>query len=205
MDFAAGANPHMMNPWEQSIYARPTRRMMVFVDGENLVFRYQEMVRKGFVPRDDMKHEPDVFVWLDGFTQLGQQHELIRTTYYTYVVGDDDRVSAMRNRLRSLSFSKHMASLLPNTLSPCVFKKNQRSRSGKGVDIQLSVDMMSNVFRGNVDSVLLLSGDGDYAPLLDEVKRAGVLVYVSAFSDGFSSALKDRADALYELDGTTWK
>lgn len=195
----------MMNPWEQAIFARPTRRMMVFVDGENLVFRYQEMVKKGFVPRDDMKHEPDVFVWFDGFTHLGQQHEIVRTTYYTYVVGDDDRVSAMRNRLRSLNFSKHMASLLPNTLSPCVFKKNQRSRSVKGVDIQLSVDMMSHVFRGNVDSVLLLSGDGDYAPLLDEVKRAGVLVYVSAFSDGFSSALKDRADAFYELDGTTWK
>lgn len=195
----------MMNPWEQAIFARPTRRMMVFDDGENLVFRYQEMVRKGSVPRDDMKHEPDVFVWFDGFTHLGQQHEIIRTTYYTYVVGDDDRVSAMRNQLRSLCFAKNMASLLPNTLSPCVFKKNQRSRSVKGVDIQLSVDMMSHVFRGNVDSVLLLSGDGDYAPLLDEVKRAGVLVYVSAFSDGFSSALKDRADAFYELDGTTWK
>ena len=65
--------------------------------------------------------------------------------------------------------------------------------------------MMSQVYRGNVDSVLLLSGDGDYAPLLDEVKRAGVLVYVSAFSDGFSSHLKDRADSVYELDGTTWQ
>jgi len=195
----------VQSPWEQAIFARPSRRMMVFIDGENLVFRYQEMVKRGFVPRDDMKHEADVFVWIDGFTHLGQQHEIIRARYYTYVVGDDVRVTTVRNQLRSLQFSKHMASLLPNTLSPCVFKKDQRSRSGKGVDIQLSVDMMSHVYRGNVDSVLLLSGDGDYAPLIDEVKRAGVLVYVSAFSDGFSSALKDRADAVSELDGTTWK
>lgn len=195
----------MPNPWEQAIFARPTRRMMVFADGENLVFRYQEMIKKGFVPRDDMSHEPDVFVWFNGFTQLALQHEILRATYYTYVVGDDARVASIRGRLRSMQFSKHMASLLPSALSPCVFKKDQRSRSGKGVDIQLSVDMMSHVYRGNVDSVLLLSGDGDYAPLLDEVKRAGVLVYVSAFSEGFNSALKDRADAVYELDGTTWK
>lgn len=105
--------------------------MMVFIDGENLVFRYQEMVKRGFVPRDDMKHEADVFVWIDGFTHLRQQHEIIRARYYTYVVGDDVRVTTVRNQLRSLQFSKHMASLLPNTLSPCVFKKDQRSRSGK--------------------------------------------------------------------------
>ncbi len=194
----------MQNPWQQAYYARPTRRMMVFADGENLVFRYQEMVKKGMIPRGDMKHEADVFVWNDGFTFLAQQHEVIRTTYYTYLIGDDVRVAAIRAQLRSFQFSKHMASLLPNTLSPCGFKKDQRARSGKGVDIQLSVDMMSHVYRGNVDSILLLSGDGDYAPLVDEVKRAGVLVYVAAFSDGFSGALKDRADAVYELDGTTW-
>ena len=46
--------------------------------------------------------------------------------------------------------------------------------------------------------------NGDYAPLIDEVRKAGVLVYVSAFSDGFNATLKERADAAYELDGTTW-
>ena len=45
-------------------------------------------------------------------------------------------------------------------LGQALFKKESRSRSGKGVDIQLSVDMLSHVFRGNVDSVLLMSGDG---------------------------------------------
>ena len=178
---------------------------MVFVDGENLVFRYQAMRDRGYVPRDDLVHEPDVYVWTPGFTQLAAQHEVLRATYYTYVVGDDVRVAQVRSGLQQQRFSKHMASLLPDFLSPCVFKKESRTRSGKGVDIQLSVDMLSHVFRGNVDSVLLLSGDGDYAPLIDEVRRAGVLVYVSAFSDGFSPALKDRADAIYELDGTTWK
>lgn len=42
-----------MNPAEQAVIERPSRKMMVFVDGENLVFRYQSMLEMGYVPRDD--------------------------------------------------------------------------------------------------------------------------------------------------------
>ncbi|HEY8706667.1 MAG TPA: NYN domain-containing protein [Burkholderiaceae bacterium] len=194
----------MRNPVEDALLSKPTRRMMVFVDGENLVFRYQETLKRGRKPREDLVHEPDVFVWAASFTTLAQQHEILRTTYYTYVVGDDVRLASIKTALQAQRFDKHMASLLPSSLSPVVFKKDSKGRSGKGVDIQLSVDVLSHVYRGNVDSILLLTGDGDFAPLIDEVRRAGVLVYVSAFADGFNPTLRERADASYELDGTTW-
>src|SRR5207253_2558838 len=121
------------NPFEEALFARPLHRMMVFVDGENLVFRYQEMLKRGYVPRDDIVHEPDVFVWHSSFTHLAQQHEILRVTYYTYAVGTDTRIASIRSDLRALSFSKHMASLLPNSVTPCVFKKEARARTGKGV------------------------------------------------------------------------
>ncbi len=194
----------MINPYTESIVARPTRRIMVFVDGENLVFRYQNMLKRGHVPREDIVHEPDVFVWHNSFTHLALQHEILRVTYYTYATGDDERITAIRSQIRKLTFSKHMASLLPNSVTPCVFKKGAKNKSGKGVDIQMSVDILSHVYRGNVDSILLLSGDGDYGPLIDEALRGGVQVYLSAFSDGLNPTLRDRVDQLYELDGTTW-
>lgn len=194
-----------MDPISQALLATPTRRLMAFVDGENLVFRYQEMVRAGFTPHDGIVHEPDTLVWLPGYTFLAQQHQVLRVTYYTYVVGDDQRVALVRQKLQQQKFSTHACSFLPASLTPVVFKKDNRARSGKGVDIQLATDMLSHVFRGNVDSVLLISGDGDYAPLLDEVRRAGVLVYVAALSSGFSEKLKERADGFGDLDGSTWK
>lgn len=178
---------------------------MIFVDGENLVFRYQEMLKRGFVPREDMVHEPDILVWHRSFTHLAQQHEILRTTYYTYVVGDEGKVSAIRSQIRGLKFLGHMASMLPDSVAPCVFKKDTKSRSGKGVDIQICVDVLSHVHRGNTDAILLLSGDGDYGPLIDEVLRSGVQVFLSAFSDGLNPVLKDRVDTFYELDGTAWQ
>lgn len=178
---------------------------MVFIDGENLVFRYQEMLKLGYVPRDDLVHERDVFVWHDSFTWLAQYHEIIRATYYTNAVGDEPYVASLRARLKVQTYTKHMASLLPNSLAPCIFKKDSRTRSAKGVDVKLTVDALSHVHRRNTDAILLMSGDGDYVPLVDEVQRSGVQVFLSAFSSGLSPRLRERVDALYELDGTTWK
>ncbi len=194
------------NPTTEAYLAKPTRRIMGFVDGENLVFRYQEMLLKGYVPRDDLLfHERDIAVWSPTFTHLAKHHEILRVTYYTYVVGDEDRVTSVRETLRGLTFNKHMASLLPHSVTPCVFKKEAKARSGKGVDIQLCVDVLSHVYRGNTDAILLMSGDGDYEPLIKEVLRAGVQVFLSAFSHGLNPRLRHIVDAMYELDGTTWK
>jgi len=195
-----------MNPATEALLARPTRRIMVFVDGENLVCRYQEMLNQGYVPRDDkLFHDPDVAIWSPSFTHLAQYHEILRVTYYTYVVGDEDRVNSVREALRRLNFTKHMASMLPNSVTPCVFKKDKKTRSGKGVDIQLCVDVLSHVYNGNTDAILLMSGDGDYEPLVQEVLKAGVQVFLSAFSNGLNPRLRYIADALCELDGMTWK
>jgi uncharacterized LabA/DUF88 family protein len=195
----------MQNGLSHPRFAKPTRRIMVFVDGENLVFRYQEMLRRGYIPRDDLFHELDVAVWSPTYTHLAQFHEILRVTYYTYVVGDEARLDSVRETLRRLRFSKHDASLLPDFVTPCVFKKDAKSRSGKGVDIKLCVDVLGHVHRGNTDAILLMSGDGDYEPLIEEVLREGVQVFLSAFSDGLAPRLRFIVDDFYDLDNTTWK
>ncbi len=194
-----------MNPMIEAHLAKPTRRMMIFVDGENLVFRYQTMLKQGRIPNDGLFHLQDVAVWRPEFAALAQHHEILRATYYTYVVGDEGRVTKVEDAIRQLKFSKHMASLLPNSLTPCVFKKPVKSRSGKGVDIKLCVDVLGHVYRGNTDAILLMSGDGDYEPLIEEVLRNGVQVFLSAYLDGLNPRLRNLVDAFWELDGPTWK
>jgi len=193
--FVHGVSPHLQ---------RPSRCMMAFVDGENLVFRYQAMVKQGRKPRDDIVHVPDVLVWHPSFTMAAKNHEILRVTYYTSAVGDESRLSNLRAQVRGLQFDKHMASMLPCSLTPSVHKKPAKAERSKGVDIQLCVDVLSQVYRHNVHAILLMTGDGDYAPLIDEATRNGVQVFLSAFSNGLSPILRDRVDSLYELDGTVW-
>ena len=64
----------------------------------------------------------------------------------------------------------------------------------------MTVDILTHTFQNNIDIVYLLSGDGDYIPLINEVMRAGKQVYVAAFSSGLSPKLKTVADKFTLLD-----
>ena len=142
---------------------------------------------------------PDVFVWFPGVfanqaltntpaAQLQVQDHAIRSYYYTSVRGDDSRVIATRESLLSLGFQ------------PEVFKKATSSRA-KGVDIALSRDLLRDAFMDNFDVALLIAGDGDYVPLISEVKRFGKVVYVAFFeATGLSSELRLNADRFFSLD-----
>ena len=98
-------------------------RMMVFIDGENLVFRYQDMLKDGKNSRSDIVHEPDVFVWHSSMTQQADRHYVLRATYYTYAVGDDPRLNEIRDRIKTLSFNQSRFSSLPKCVTPYVLKK----------------------------------------------------------------------------------
>ena len=48
---------------------------------------------------------------------------------------------------------------------------------------------------------MLLAGDGDYVPLILELKRLGKVVYVAFFSaSGLSPELRLAADGFFELE-----
>lgn len=174
---------------------------MIFVDGENLVFRYQSMVAAGWKPRtDDVCHISDSVIWHSSFSQGIRLDQVLRATYYTYAVGDDVRVDEIETRIKGLQFTPHRNSTLPSYLTPCVFKKQKQSAKAKGVDIALTVDVLGHVHHDNVDTVILLSGDGDYLPLIKEVQRSGKQCFVSAFSDGLNPSLRKTADSFFLLD-----
>jgi uncharacterized LabA/DUF88 family protein len=176
------------------------RRMMIFADGENLSLRYKSMLKKGYEPHENMVHIPDVLVWSSWCSGLIGLHEVIRANYYTSAVGDENFIDSIKERIKKTKYEKHRDSPLPNWLTPIVFKKSKKSVSCKGVDIQICVDVLTHVYRDNVDSVLILSGDGDYVPLIKAVLQAGKQVYLAAFSDGLNKNLTYIADEFYCLD-----
>lgn len=182
----------------------PLGRMMVFIDGENLVARYQAMVKGGRKPMLSVKHLKDTYVW-DSPSIWPGLNVVLRATYYTYTVGSLDLVDKVAGELRSFQFRQYSiigeqcTTYLVQTLYPKVFTK-PKNRSGKGVDIQMTVDVLTNVYQNNLDTVYLVSGDGDYAPLIQEAQRMGKHVVVAALSSGLSPKLKLITDSFFDLD-----
>lgn len=192
-----------MSVFSQSTPTPNFRRMMVFVDGENLAIRYGAMLKAGREPLADVFYQPGVLAWGVGCVGLGL-HEVVRATYYTSVTGTHDAVDEVVDRIQGLRFNGQPHPRMNNTLNAVVFKKEGRSK-GKGVDIRMTVDILSHAIRGNTDAIYLVSGDGDFVPVVEEVRRAGVEVYVAALSSGISSQLRRAADVFVDLDGRMFR
>lgn len=182
---------------------------MIFVDGENFALRGQDFAKASGITLEPGPYwQPDVFLWMPGVDaelplytdveermhfppyrfSLGRDRGVsqpVRTDirsdrahYFTAVTGDDDALMDTKLALHELNFQ------------PEVFKKVKGSRS-KGVDISLTTAMLSHAYQGNYEVAYLLAGDGDYVPLVEEVRRLGRMVIIVFFAEhGLKPALR---------------
>lgn len=186
MNFQLPSDPHL-------------RRWMAFVDGENFTCRAQEVAKNRGISlaKCDIYH-PGVFVWIPNrsardfvFTDppIRLQAKAVRSHYYTSCVGDEPKLSETRDALWKLGFQ------------PEVLKRDKSTIRSKGVDILLAKDFLSNAFYGNYDVAVLYAGDGDYVPMVNEVKRMGKVVYVVSFYEsGLNPALRLASDECFGID-----
>jgi len=170
---------------------------MVFVDGENFTIRGQELAsRKALELREGEYYSKDTFLWVPNsgaHTHFNSDYlqvtpQPIRSFYYTSVVGDAQRMLDIRGRLWALRFQ------------PVVFEKKKQQDKAKGVDIALTKDMLTNAFLNNYDVAVLFAGDGDYVPVVEEVKRLGRIVDLVFFaSNGLNDSLRLACDSFRDI------
>jgi uncharacterized LabA/DUF88 family protein len=177
------------------------KRVIAFVDGENLVLRYQEMLRAGRRPRGDVFHIPNRFVWAAGMT-LWTRMDLSRVNYYMSIDGARENVEELSHQIAEQTFTCQGEVYLQGTarILPHIHWKSAQSRKTKVIDIHLTVDAMRAVTTMPVDGIFLVSGDGDYDQLLAEVGRSGKQAYLAAFSSGLDPKLKTRVEQFVDLD-----
>jgi len=77
--------------------------------------------------------------------------------------------------------------------------KRSRAPRQKGVDTLIAVDMLVGAFTGIYSVALLVSGDADFVPVVDEVRRRGVQVVVVAEPDSVAQELRFAADRFFPL------
>lgn len=73
----------------------------------------------------------------------------------------------------------------------------------KGDDIHLALDMLRDACKNKYDKAILVSGDGDFAKLIDYVKRENKEVDVYTFKDLTSADLISKANKYFWIDKKT--
>jgi uncharacterized LabA/DUF88 family protein len=176
------------------------KKVIAFIDGENLTFRYEAMLAEGRKPQPDVIHVPSSFVWSPKLT-LWSHFDLIRVHYFTSVVGDEDRVAQLQRQIGTTEFVCEGGGFRGNSkLIPRIHKKSAASRKTKVVDVELTMDVMRAALTMPIDGIYVLSGDGDYLPLFREVTRSNKQLYTGAFSSGLADGIRHVGEAFVDLD-----
>lgn len=180
---------------------------LIFIDGKNLVCRFQEMIKEKNVTIDDdfkknyfIEHDKDKFIWSRGmeidFPNLGlnKRFDIIRAYYYTFC--DQNYLYELSEKISSIQISKKNYL----TLNPIILHGTKASRDFKGDDIRICIDSIEHAINSNIEAFYFFTGDGSFLPLIEKLQEMGKYVFIAAFSSGLNKNLKIKSDFFSYLD-----
>jgi len=159
-------------------------RVCIYIDGSNLYHSLKEEC--GQARLDFAKF----ISWL-----VGSRH-LVRTYYHIAAIGQD--ATQAKKHQRFLASLKHIPYL---EVKLGRLEPRGSTYVEKGIDVAISVDMLSMAVKNIYDTAILVSCDGDYVKAIDAVKDTGKHVEVACFQRAYH--LRQHADKIIHLDKTS--
>jgi len=167
-----------------SIFKRK-KKVMIFIDGSNL---YHVLLRN--CGRSDLMFSSF------GEKLTGRKRSLIKIFYYNVRQELQGKIKIPEEQQKFLS-SLHKIKKLEVKLG--IWKEQNGSIVEKGVDVLLATDLVLNAVKNNYDHAIIVSGDGDFFPAIDAVKKEGKRVEVAAFESNISKEASESADKVLKL------
>ncbi len=176
-------------------------RVMVFIDGSNLYYGLKEALGHA---RVDFQR----FCSLLG----GSSRRLVHAHYYNVPlrqVDDPVRYAGQQKFLAQLRkipyFTIHLGRLVDRereeTCPQCSAKYTVKYQTEKGVDVQIASHMLTFAFDNQYDTAILVSQDGDFAPVVAEILRLNKQVENAEFPHRLPSFLSRACSRVTRLDG----
>jgi len=160
-----------------------TNKMALFIDGANL---YATAKTLGF--------DIDYKRLLKEFQGRGN---LLRAFYYTAII-EDQEYSSIRPLVDWLDYNGY--TVVTKATKEFIDANGRRKVKGS-MDVELAVDAME--LAEHIDQMVLISGDGDFRPLVEAIQRRGVRVTVistiSSQPPMVADELRRQADVFIDL------
>jgi uncharacterized LabA/DUF88 family protein len=169
------------------------KRISIYVDGANFVYGM-----KSLSPNYSDYH----FDFEGFFRKIISNNDLIDIYYYNASLKQVINPRRFREQQKLLSRLKKI------TKCKVVLCKRQKRFDKddeeyytiKGDDINLALDMLNDAWENKYDKAILISGDGDFAPLLKYVKNKNKKIEVISFFELASKNLLNEADKFSFID-----
>jgi len=171
-------------------------RVMIFIDGSNFYHSVKDTF--GLFPGEIENTE--VFRKLSEF--LKGDRMLIRICYYNAPL---DIKYNKEIYSKQQSFLDRLNNVPGFKVIRCRLRKIEKDDGKveyrvKGDDIKLTVDMLSDAYEDQYDTAVIVSGDGDFKPLVDKVRKLGKKVENAYLPISRSAALSKACNKSYSLE-----
>lgn len=111
---------------------------------------------------------------------------------YAYVPIDPRRPEARRGLVRQLQAAGWMVVQKLGKICGDSYKSN--------VDVEMCIDIMRSAQQIRPDIIVLCSGDGDFIPVVRELRRMGIRAEVASFENSADVAIRYEASGFISLD-----
>jgi len=159
-------------------------RVCIFIDGSNLYYQLKELKAKGKI---------DYYQFSLALT--GADRKLIRTYYYVCPPTNpqQDSYNDQQKFLLYLSNTPYLQVQFGN------LEIRGDTQVEKGIDVRISIDMVSLAYTNAYDTAILVSNDADLVPAVSKVKDLGKHVEY-AYLSRKTAQLVDACDRIVPID-----
>ncbi|MFB6214081.1 MAG: TIGR00288 family NYN domain-containing protein [Candidatus Nanohaloarchaea archaeon] len=148
--------------------------------------------------KDRFKGEPRVAVFVDGPNVIRKEFDL-----------DLDLLREKTEELGDLKVGKvFLNQYASEKLIEAIVSQGFEAKLGLGgekdkdsdVDVYMAVNAIEAVFNDNIDIIVLVTRDADFLPVIQKAKEHGKETVIIGMEPGFSTALRNAADQVIELE-----
>ena len=148
--------------------------------------------------RETVSAEPGVAVFVDGPNVIRKEFDL-----------DLDSLRERIEELGSIKIGKvFLNQYASDKLIEAIVSQGFEADLGLGgekekesdVDVYMAANAMEAVHNENIDTIVVVTRDADFLPVLQKAKEHGKETVLIGMEPGFSTALKNAADQVIELE-----
>lgn len=165
-------------------------RVAIFIDGSNLYNGMKENLRSTRVNFAEL------------IQQLLRDRPVFRTYYYNSMLTEDYDEELRDGQARFFESLRRIPYVTVRLGT--LHRRNDGTLVEKGIDVAIAVEALSLAYQDAYDTALLVSGDGDYAELVEAIKRLGKHVECAMFRDQSAGILLEHVDVFQSLDELDW-
>ncbi|MFP4116298.1 MAG: NYN domain-containing protein [Candidatus Aenigmatarchaeota archaeon] len=149
--------------------------------------------------KSSKKDQARVGLFVDGPNILRKQFE-VNLDELREKVSEYGRITNAKVFLNQFASEKLIEAVASQGFEPVISLGGEQEEEGRSdIDVSMAVNTIEALEHG-LEVMVLVTRDADFLPVIQKAKREGAQVVVMGMNPGFSTALKNAADEVLDLE-----